>query len=246
MKKNGRLIYPYAIFSIMLVIVPTLLLLVNAFYDQQGYFTWNNIEALAKEEVVNVFLYSFAIAIRVTVICIILSYPAAYFLSRKRLGFPGQMILFFLLPMGVNMLLNTFSMVAVIDILRIPRGGTALCLGLVYDFLPFMIQPIYNSMCQLDDSLIEASRDLGAGKLRTFFTVIVPISAPGVISGTMMVLLPAVSTFSVSELITMNNIKLFGSVIENSINRGMIGYGAALSLVMMLIIVTTELIVKKD
>jgi spermidine/putrescine transport system permease protein len=122
-------------------------------------------------------------------------------------------------------------------------GEGALIFGMVYNFLPFMIFPIYNTLQKLDPHLIEAAQDLGADSRHVFTHVILPLSAPGVTSGVVMVFMPTISTFAVSELLTMNNIKLFGTVIQENINSGvMLNYGAALSLIMLLIIGVTSFV----
>jgi len=115
-------------------------------------------------------------------------------------------------------------------------GEGALVFGMVYNFLPFMIYPIYNTLQKMDKSLIEAAQDLGANPLKVFNKVILPLSAPGIVSGIVMVFMPTVSTFAIAELLTMNNIKLFGTTVQENIYNGMWNYGAALSLIMLLLI----------
>jgi spermidine/putrescine transport system permease protein len=151
------------------------------------------------------------------------------------------MVVLFILPMWINILVRTLATVALFDFLRLPLGEGALIFGMVYNFLPFMIYPIYNVMQKMDHSYIEAAQDLGANPMTVFRKVVVPLSMPGVMSGVMMVFMPTISTFAISELLTMNNIKLFGTTIQENINNGMWNYGAALSLIMLVIIFATEL-----
>jgi spermidine/putrescine transport system permease protein len=120
-------------------------------------------------------------------------------------------------------------------------GEGALIFGMVYNFLPFMIYPIYNVLQKMDHSLIEAAEDLGATPRQVFSRVVLPLSVPGILSGIMMVFMPTISTFAIAELLTMNNIKLFGTTIQENINNGMWHYGAALSLIMLVIIGITSL-----
>ena len=148
--------------------------------------------------------------------------------------------------MWVNILIRTLATVSLFDITGIPLGEGALLFGLTYDFLPFMIYPIYNTMMKIDKSLIEAAQDLGANRISVFLKVILPLSMPGVISGVMMVFMPTISTFAIAELLTMNNIKLFGTTIQENINNGMWNYGAALSLIMLVIIFATNLFSDDD
>ena len=147
----------------------------------------------------------------------------------------------FILPMWINILVRTLATVALFDFIHIPLGEGALMFGMVYNFLPFMIYPIYNTLQKMDHSLIEAAQDLGAKPSTVFWKVTVPLSMPGITSGIMMVFMPTISTFAIAELLTMNNIKLFGTTIQENINNGMWNYGAALSLIMLVIIGITSL-----
>lgn len=244
MKRLSSFIIPYAIFMVILVILPLVIMAGYAVTDSEGNLTLHYLGQFTDEDVFNTFLYSFGVAMETTLLCILLGYPIAYFLSRKEMGFPSKLIVFFIIPMGVNMLLNTFALVAVLDLLHIPLGETALVIGMVYNFLPFMVQPLYNSLCKLDSGLIDAALDLGASKMTAFFRVVVPVSLPGIISGVMMVFMPTISTFAISELLTMNKIRLFGSVVQGSIGSGMLNFGAALSIIMLLVVIVTQLFVK--
>ncbi len=151
------------------------------------------------------------------------------------------MVVLFILPMWVNILIRTLATVALFDFLNFPLGEGALIFGMVYNFLPFMIYPIYNTLQKMDHSLIEAAQDLGANPSQVFIKAVFPLSMPGVMSGIMMVFMPTISTFAIAELLTMNNIKLFGTTIQENINNGMWNYGAALSLIMLLLIGITGL-----
>jgi spermidine/putrescine transport system permease protein len=146
------------------------------------------------------------------------------------------MVVLFILPMCVDILIRTLATVALFDFLQLPLGEGALVFGMVYNFLPFLIYPIYNTLQKMDQSLIEAAQDLGANPLKVFNKVILPLSAPGIVSGIVMVFMPTVSTFAIAELLTMNNIKLFGTTVQENIYNGMWNYGAALSLIMLLLI----------
>ena len=192
-------------------------------------------------EAANTFIYSIGIALITTIICIILGYPAAYILSRINSSTARVVVMLFILPMWINVLVRTLATVALFDFLRLPLGEGALIFGMVYNFLPFMIYPIYNVLQKMDHSLIEAAEDLGATPRQVFMRVVFPLSMPGVVSGIMMVFMPTISTFAIAELLTMNNIKLFGTTIQENINNGMWHYGAALSLIMLIIIGITSL-----
>ena len=230
------------IFLVIFVVVPLALIFLYAFQDADGNFTLSNFaKFISSPEAANTFVYSIGVAIVTTVLCILLGYPAAYILSNSELCRSKVMVVLFILPMWINILVRTLATVALFDFLRLPLGEGALIFGMVYNFRPFMIDPIYNVMQKMDHSYIEAAQDLGASPMTVFKKVIVPLSMPGVISGVMMVFMPTISTFAIAELLTMNNIKLFGTTIQENINNGMWNYGAALSLIMLVIIGATSL-----
>ena len=230
------------IFLAIFVVVPLILIMVYAFQSKSGGFSLENFERFINQpEAANTFIYSIGIALITTIICIILGYPAAYILSRIRLSTARVVVMLFILPMWINVLVRTLATVALFDFLRLPLGEGALIFGMVYNFLPFMVYPIYNVMQKMDHSLIEAAEDLGATPRQVFTRVVLPLSVPGIVSGIMMVFMPTISTFAISELLTMNNIKLFGTTIQENINNGMWHYGAALSLIMLIIIGITSL-----
>ena len=240
--KRSNWSFPYFIFLLIFVVLPLVLIFLYAFQDAEGNFTLKNFaKFISSPEAANTFVYSIGVAIVTTVLCILLGYPAAYILSNSELCRSKVMVVLFILPMWINILVRTLATVALFDFLRLPLGEGALIFGMVYNFLPFMIYPIYNVMQKMDHSYIEAAQDLGASPMTVFKKVIVPLSMPGVISGVMMVFMPTISTFAIAELLTMNNIKLFGTTIQENINNGMWNYGAALSLIMLVIIFATNL-----
>lgn len=233
---------PYVIFLTIFVVVPLILIMVYAFQSKDGGFSLENFQRFINQpEAANTFIYSIGIALITTIICIILGYPAAYILSRINSSTARIVVMLFILPMWINVLVRTLATVALFDFLRLPLGEGALIFGMVYNFLPFMIYPIYNVLQKMDHSLIEAAEDLGATPRQVFTCVVFPLSMPGVVSGIMMVFMPTISTFAIAELLTMNNIKLFGTTIQENINNGMWHYGAALSLIMLIIIGITSL-----
>ena len=229
---------PYALFLIIFVVMPLLLIVVYAFTDAEGAFTFANFRKfMMHPESINTFVYSIGIAVITTLVCLLLGYPAAYILSQKRFNTSQTMVVLFILPMWVNILIRTLATVALFDFLNLPLGEGALVFGMVYNFLPFMIYPIYNTLQKMDDNLIEAAQDLGATPVQVFGKVILPLS---------MVFMPTVSTFAIAELLTMNNIKLFGTTVQENIYNGMWNYGAALSLIMLLLIGVTALFTNED
>lgn len=228
---------PYVIFLLVFVVVPLLLIVAYAFTDEEGAFTLGNFRKfMMHPEAINTFIYSIGIAMITTILCLVLGYPAAYIMSQKQFKTSKTMVVLFILPMWVNILIRTLATVALFDFLKLPLGEGALIFGMVYNFLPFMIYPIYNTLQKMDQNLIEAAQDLGANPLKVFTKVTLPLSMSGIFSGVLMVFMPTVSTFAIAELLTMNNIKLFGTTVQENIYNGMWNYGAALSLIMLLLI----------
>ena len=233
---------PYILFMAVFVVMPLVLIMIYAFQSKDGSFSMENFHRFINQpEAANTFIYSIGIALITTIICLVLGYPAAYILSRLNPSTARLVVMLFILPMWINVLVRTLATVALFDFLRLPLGEGALIFGMVYNFLPFMIYPIYNVLQKMDGSLIEAAEDLGATPRQVFTRVVFPLSSPGIVSGIMMVFMPTISTFAIAELLTMNNIKLFGTTIQENINNGMWHYGAALSLIMLIIIGITSL-----
>ncbi|MBR5770530.1 MAG: ABC transporter permease [Alistipes sp.] len=233
---------PYVLFLAVFVVAPLVLIMIYAFQGEDGGFTFANFDKFVHQrEAINTFIYSIGIALITTLVSIFLGYPAAYFLSKMRASMSRVVVMLFILPMWINVLVRTLATVALFDFLTLPLGEGALIFGMVYNFLPFMIYPIYNVLQKMDHSLIEAAEDLGATPRQVFTKVIFPLSMPGIVSGVMMVFMPTISTFAIAELLTMNNIKLFGTTIQENINNGMWHYGAALSFIMLVIIGITTL-----
>lgn len=247
LSRRRNWVIPYVLFLCIFVITPLLLIVYYAFTNADGEFSLVNFRKFfIHPEAINTFVYSIGIAVITTIACLVLSYPAAWILSRSKADSSRTVVMLFILPMWVNILIRTLATVALFDFLNFPLGEAALIFGMVYNFLPFMMYPIYNTLQKMDRSLIEAAQDLGANPLQVFLKVVLPLSMPGIASGIMMVFMPTVSTFAIAELLTMNNIKLFGTTIQENINNGMWNYGAALSLIMLLLIGITSLLTSGD
>lgn len=240
--KRSNWTYPYALFLLFFVVLPLILIGVYAFRTADGNFTLQNFVKFATQsDTLSTFVYSIGIALITTLLCILLGYPAAYILSNSELTKGKTLILLFILPMWINVLMRSLATVALFDFLHLKLGEGALIFGLCYDFLPFMIYPINNTIQKIDKSYIEAAQDLGATRMQVFAKVIWPLSIPGIVSGIMMVFLPTISTFAISEILTLNNKRLFGSIIQdNMMMSDTMNYGAALSLIMLIIIAVTS------
>ena len=234
--------WPYVVFLVLFVVLPLIIVGVYALTDIHGDFTLKNFaKFFSHSAAIQTFLYSVMIAVINTVICLLIGYPAAYIMAQAEFRTPAVMAMLFILPMWINFLLRTVATVELFNMCGLPLGEGALLFGLCYDYLPFMIYPIYNTLQKMDNSLVEAAQDLGASRWQSFWKVIVPLSMPGVYSGIVMVFMPTVSTFAIAELLTHNNIKLFGSLIQDYITTtDLLNYGAVLSLVLLIIIGLTS------
>ena len=238
---------PYGIFLLLFVILPLVLVGAYALYDGDGHFTLANMAAFFTDpKFSDSFLLSLEIAIENTLICILLGYPAAYILANKELNRSAVTALLFILPMWINALMRTMATAEIFAVLGVRYGKGTLLFGMAYDYLPFMIYPIYNILSKMDRSYSEAAQDLGASPATVFRKVTLPLSLPGVMSGVMMVFMPTVSTFAISEFLTNNKIQLFGSVINEQFNNLMWNQGAALSFMMLIIIGLTTVIFGGD
>ena len=238
---------PYLIFLILFVVIPLGLILVYAFLDGSGHFTLSNIGKFFQDkDSLSTFALSIEIAIENTLICLLIAYPIAWILTNRKYNRSAVIIILFILPMWVNALMRTLASAELFTMLGMHLGKGTLLFGMVYDYLPFMIYPIYNILQKMDPSYGEAAEDLGATPWKVFWKVTVPLSKPGIISGVMMVFMPTVSTFAISEFLTNNKIKLFGTIIQEKIYASQWNYGAALALVMLVIIGITSFITEKD
>jgi spermidine/putrescine transport system permease protein len=234
---------PYVLFLSFFVLVPLVLIVVYAFTGETGGFSLGNFRKfLMHPEAMNILIYSIGVAMITTILCLILGYPAAYLLSRMETRKARLLVILFILPMWINFLIRTLATVALFGFLKLPLGEGALLFGMVYNFLPFMIYPIYNILQKTDPDLIEAAQDLGANPRQVFIRTILPLSVPGITSGIIMVFMPVISTFAIAELLTINNIKLFGTTLQENIYNGMWNFGAALALVMLLLVGLTSLL----
>lgn len=240
--KRSRWALPYFIFLVLFVVVPLVLIAVYALQDADGHFTLENLAVFTRPKIINAFLVSLEVALENTAICILVGYPVAYILADKSLNKSSVTVVLFILPMCINALMRTMATAEIFNVLGIGLGKGTLLFGMAYDYLPFMIYPIYTVLDKMDKSYAEAAQDLGASPLTVFTKVTLPLSMPGVLSGVMMVFMPTVSTFAISEILTNNTIQLFGSVIQEHFYNLMWNQGAALSLLMLIIIGVTMLL----
>ena len=241
---------PYALWMVMFTVVPLLFVCYFAFTTKSGDFTTANITKIF--QYTPVLMDSLRLALYCTALCLLIGYPAAYFMSSREMSRNKSLAVLILVPMWMNFLLRTYAMMTLfenngvintlLEALGLPKRkmiGTegAVLVGMVYNFLPFMILPIYTVLKKIDSRVIEAAEDLGANPLRVVTRVVLPLSVPGVVSGITMVFMPAVTTFAVSRLMSSGNIYLMGDMIEEYfITMNNRNVGSAMSLVMMILI----------
>ena len=270
--KLSRFSVPYVVWMGIFVVAPIIIMVIYAFSNGEGGFTWDNFAQMGAYG--SVFLRSFKLALIATAVCLLVGYPVSYLLSREGASFQRIAMVLIMLPMWMNFLLRTYSWMTILEnngllnqlfqklgIIALYNNITgseieyfsmigtqgAVVLGMVYNYLPFMILPIYSVIVKLDGSLIEAARDLGADNVTVFRKVILPLSLPGVLSGITMVFVPSVSTFAISRMLGGGTELLLGDLIERQFLGGAYNpqLGAAISLVMMAVVVICMLVMNR-
>lgn len=261
MKKIKGFAYPYILWLAIFIIVPLFMVLYYAF-TKNGSFSLENFMQIFEGTTLKSILVSFRVAFVTTLVTLILAYPFAYFMTKLNLKYRTLAMMLIMVPMWMNFLLRSYAWVTIlsqngvldnilgwfgIDYTSFLYTETAVVLGMTYNYLPFMILPIYTALEKIDYNLIEASYDLGANKRQTFRKVIFPMSIPGVISGITMVFVPVISTFEVSALLGGGMVNMVGNVIERSfLNTGNWGYGSALATFLMIVIFISILFDKES
>ena len=274
MKNNrlSRFAIPYVIWMALFVVAPIIMVVIYAFSASVGGITLDNFAKMGTYTVV--FTRSFKLALIATAICVLIGYPVSYKMSKEGPRFQRLAMVLIMLPMWMNFLLRTYSWMAILEnngllnqlfrkiglialynnlfgtdisFFRMINTQGAVVLGMVYNYLPFMILPIYSVIVKLDHSLIEAARDLGANSVQVFRRVILPLSLPGVLSGITMVFVPSVSTFAISKMLGGGTEMLLGDLIEQQYMGGAYNpyLGAAISLVMMVIVVICMVVMNR-
>ena len=242
---------PHIVWSVLFIIAPLVFVAYYAFTDAEGAFTLANVSSFFTEKYLIIFFRSVKLALIATAICLLLGYPIAYFISRSKPKTQKILILLLMLPMWMNFLIRTYAIMVLIQDTGIINSflgnfgigpvhilGTegAVIIGMVYDYLPFMILPIYSVMSKLDNRLIEAASDLGCNGFVVLRKVILPLSVSGVISGVTMVLVPSISTFYISQKLGGVDTLLIGDVIEQQYTASNYNMTASLSLILMIIL----------
>jgi len=243
-----QLCIPYAVFLILFVIAPLIVIVYYAFTNGQGHFTFDNfVNFFTSTKTLGTLLNSFAIAIVTTAVCLVIAYPTAYILARSKMKKKYVLLLLFILPMWINFTLRITALKEVLSVIE----GNISCypflntvIGMTYDFLPFMILPLYTSLQKLDNSLLEAASDLGATRATVFFRVTLPLSVPGIVSGITMVLLPSMTNYVVLDML-YNNTYIMGSLIGSYFNAYDWNNGSLISLVLLIIIFIVTLVTNR-
>lgn len=243
---------PYLFWCAAFIIIPLCMVFYYGVTDKSGSFTLANIAAIASAEHFKALWFSIMLSLVSTIICLLMAYPLAMILSNMKVNQNSFIVLIFILPMWMNFLLRTIAwqtllekngvINSILHFLKLPglniiNTPSAIILGMVYNFLPFMVLPIYNSLTKIDKNVVNAARDLGADSVQSFFRIILPLSLPGVISGITMVFVPALTTFVISTILGGSKILLIGNVIEQEFtNTGNWHLGSGLSIVLMIFI----------
>ena len=257
-KKKFWLMGPYLFWSIAFIIIPLCMVIYYGITDKTGALTWENILSISTPEHLKAMGLSLLLSFISTLICLILAYPLASILTTMSRNQHSFIVLIFILPMWMNFLLRTLAWQTLLEktgvinhilsFFRLPSLNIintpyAIVLGMVYNFLPFMVLPIYNSLSKIDKNIINAARDLGANGVQTFLRITFPLSLPGVISGITMVFIPALTTFVISNLLGGSKILLIGNIIEQEFTQASNWHiGSGLSIVLMIFILISMIV----
>lgn len=252
---------PFIAFLICGTLIPACVIAYYGFTDRSGAFSWANVAAMATGQHMKALGLSLLLAFVSTVICLLLAFPLGMILKGTKLGKKGFMIFVFILPMWMNFLLRTMAWQVLLEKNGIINGflaaiglpqltiintAAAVVLGMVYDYLPFMVLPIYNAIVKIDNHLIEAAYDLGAEKRTVLAKIIIPLSVPGIVSGVTMVFVPSLTTFAISNMLGGGKVNLIGNIIEQEFTASSNwNLGSGLSLVMMIFIVISMALIEK-
>lgn len=261
LKTRRLLAGPYLFWAVSFIIIPLLLIVYYGLTDTDGAFTLLNLAKMAEPENLKSLGLALLLSLVSTLICLILAYPLAMILSEKNLNQTSFIVLIFILPMWMNFLLRTLAWQTLLErngvinsilaFFHLPEQTlintpAAIILGMVYNFLPFMVLPVYNVLSKIDGDVIYAARDLGANSIQTFTKIILPLSVPGIISGITMVFVPSLTTFVISDLLGGSKILLIGNVIEQEFKQGSNwNVGSGLSLVLMIFIIASMALIAK-
>lgn len=247
--KRKYLSIPYLLFLILFVVVPILFIVYYAFTNKGGSFSFSNLTKFLSDSTnINVLLISFVYAILNTLICLIIGYPLAMILANKKYNKSTVLVMLFVMPMWINFIVRTSATRDVLNWIGISTGeysNLTTMIGLVYNYLPFVVLPLHSTMLKMDKSQIEASMDLGANGFQTFFKVIIPMNMPGIVSAATMVFMPTLSSYVISDILSEYNVVLFGSYIDLYFNQADWNFGSFMALIMLVLIGISVFITRK-
>jgi spermidine/putrescine transport system permease protein len=251
---------PYLIWTAAFIIIPLMMIVYYGLTDKNGAFTFHNVMEMGTPERLKALVLSLLLSLLATAICLLMAYPLALILNKMKTGATGFITTIFIIPMWMNSLLRILAWQTLLErngvinqflgMLHLPKlyiinTPYAIALGMIYDFLPFMLLPIYNALQKIDVNVVNAAYDLGANRFQTFWKVIFPLSLPGVISGITMVFVPALTTFVISDFLGGSKVLLIGNVIEQQFTQvGNWNVGSGLSLVLMIFILISMAIMQ--
>lgn len=245
---RSQLCIPYSVFLILFVIAPLLVIVYYAFTNGEGSFTFDNLVGFfTNTNTIGTLLYSILLAVTTTLVCLLIAYPTAYILARSGIKKKYVLLMLFILPMWINF---TLRISALKEVLTLIEGNISFhpflnsVIGMTYDFLPFMILPLYTSFLKLDKNLMEAASDLGANKFAVFLKVTLPLSVPGIISGITMVLLPSMTNYVVLDMLN-NKTFIMGSLIGSYFSTYDWHNGSMISLILLIIIFIVTLVTNR-
>ena len=247
--KRKYLSIPYLLFLILFVVVPILFIVYYAFTNKGGSFSFSNLTKFLSDSTnINVLLISFVYAILDTLICLIIGYPLAMILANKKYNKSTVLVMLFVMPMWINFIVRTSATRDVLNWIGISTGeysNLTTMIGLVYNYLPFVVLPLHSTMLKMDKNQIEASMDLGANGFQTFFKVIIPMTMPGIVSAATMVFMPTLSSYVISDILSEYNVVLFGSYIDLYFNQADWNFGSFMALIMLVLIGISVFITRK-
>ena len=245
---------PHIFWAVLFIVLPLIIVIYYAFTDDTGAFSFENILSLG--EYVPIFVLSMELSVIATFVCLLIGYPLAYIMAKAKPEHQKIYVMLLMLPMWTNLLIRTYSIMAILDdgglvntilgtSMHIVGTKGAVIFGMVYDFLPYMVLPIYTCISKIDKHMWEAASDLGCSPLKVMTKVIIPLSMSGIISGVTMVLVPSISTFYISQKLGGGTFELIGDTIERQFVTGAYNVGGAISLVMMILILISIGIMNK-
>lgn len=257
MSKNKRpkmfqrkyLCIPYVMFLVLFILIPILIIVLYAFTDSEMHFSFDSVVGFfTNKDKINVLLVSLFVALQTTIICLLIGYPLAYFLANKKINKNGVLVTLFVAPMWINFVLRTWATRDLLTWIGI-NGGThpylATLIGMVQNYLPFVILPLYSTMLKLDKSQIEAASDLGANSAQVFTKAILPQTVPGIVSAFTMTFMPTMSSYVISDVFSEGKITLLGNFINLEFTNKLWNDGSFMALIMLVLVFVTMVATKK-